>query len=188
MDHSYAHLDSQRVLKQRNMLGLASIVLFVLVVVAFGAAATREREIILQPVIPQPITISSSGVSRDYLEYVTRDTAQLALNRSPETLNYWMESLLELAAPEARGALKTDLVKIYKEQSGSQISQFFTIDWIRVDPDTLTSEVGGVLHTVAGSREVSRVHRSFRFVWSYSGLSLRLKGFGMIERAGSEAA
>lgn len=127
--------------------------------------------------------ISSKGVSRDYLEMVTRDTALLALNRSPESLPYWMKSLLEIADPQSRGALKVSLLKIYQEQAGSQISQFFTPDWMEVHPDSLVSEIGGTVHTMAANKEVSVQHRTFRFAWSYNGISLKLRSFGAIVKA-----
>ena len=66
------------------------------------------------------------------------------------------------------------------EQQGSSISQYFTISQLTVDPKRLVSEVNGTLHTVVGSREVTSEQKRFRFVWEYSGLSLRLRGFGML--------
>jgi conjugal transfer pilus assembly protein TraE len=74
-------------------------------------------------------------------------------------------------------------MKVIKEQGNSSISQYFTIGAIRVDPDTLTSEVSGTLHTVVGSKAVTAEHKRFRFTWKYSGLSLQLIGFGMISKA-----
>ena len=165
MDISLAHEASQRTLKQRNLLALICIVLGILVVVMFTAASTRDREVILQPILPSEMALSSSGVTPEYLEAVTRDTAQLALNRSPETMQYWLDA---------------DLMKIVGEQEGSQVTQFVTIDWIRTDPDALTSQVGGVLHTIVGSRDVRREHKIFQFNWKYTGVSLRLKGFGVV--------
>jgi hypothetical protein len=47
---------------------------------------------------------------------------------------------------------------------------------------TLTSTVGGTLHTVVASKEVTSEHRTFRFTWTYNGVSLKLKGFGMIAK------
>lgn len=186
MDHSYGLAQSQRVLKQRNMLGITVLGLAALVVLLFVFGFTRDREIVLQPVLRSPLTVSSSGVSEDYLEMVTRDTALLALNRSPENLNYWMESILEIAAPEQHGALKRELMKVIQEQGGSSISQYFTISSIRVDPEILTSEVVGTLHTVVGSKAVTAEPRRFRFIWKYSGLSLQLKGFGMVTKADAD--
>ena len=58
---------------------------------------------------------------------------------------------------------------------------------LTVDPDALTSEVNGVLHTVVGSKEVTAEARTFRFVWSYSGVSLKLAGFGRVTKDGAGA-
>jgi conjugal transfer pilus assembly protein TraE len=152
----------------------------------FMAASTRDREVVLQPILPSQMTLSSSSVTSEYLEAVTRDTAQLALNRSPETLQYWMDGLVAISAPDTRGALKADLMRIMDEQQGSQITQFVTIDWIKTDPEALTSQVGGVLHTIVGSRDVRREHKIFEFHWKYTGVSLRLKGFGVVVKEGEE--
>lgn len=187
MELSLAHEASQRTLKQRNLLAMICIVLGILVVVMTGAASSRDREIVLQPILPSQMALSSTAINPEYLEAVTRDTAQLALNRSPETLQYWMDGIVAIAAPEARGKLKADLMKIMQEQQGSQITQFVTIDWIRSDPDRLTSQVGGVLHTVVGSKEVRREHKIFQFNWKYTGVSLRLKSFGVVVKEGEEA-
>lgn len=188
MDLTFAHETSQRTLKQRNLLALISVVLGVLVVVMFTAANTRDREVVLQPVIPHEMAITTAGVSPEYLEAVTRDAAQLALNRSPETLQYWKDSIIKITAPEAQGKLKTELMGIVEEQQGSQITQFVTIDWIKVDPEALTSQVGGVVHTIVGSRDVRREHKVFQFKWKYTGLSLKLLGFGVVMPAGEEEA
>jgi conjugal transfer pilus assembly protein TraE len=189
MDHSFAHEAAQRTLKQRNVLAVTVLALGGGLLVTLFAAGSRDREIVLQPILPSTMTLSSAGISPDYLEAVTRDTAQLALNRSPETLQYWMDSLVELAAPEAQGKLKTDLMGVLEEQQGSQVTQFVTIDWIRVNPDDLTSQVGGVLHTIVGSRDVRREHKVFQFNWKYTGVSLRLVSFGVVVPAeqGKEA-
>ena len=84
MEVSFAHEASQRTLKQRNLLALICVVLGILVVVMFTAASTRDREVVLQPILPSQMTLSSAALTPEYLEAVTRDTAQLALNR--ETL------------------------------------------------------------------------------------------------------
>ncbi len=70
MDYSVGLAQSQRVIKQRNMLGIVALVLAGLVVLLFLVGATRDREIVLQPIVRTPLTLSSSGVSKDYLEMV----------------------------------------------------------------------------------------------------------------------
>ena len=188
MDYSVGLAQSQRVLKQRNMLGIVALVLAGLVVLLFLVGATRDREIVLQPIVRSPLTLSSSGVSEQYLEMVTRDTALMTLNRSPENLEYWMDSILAIATPEAHGSLKRDLMKILNEQRGSSISQYFTLAGMKVDPEKLTSEVTGTLHTVVGSKSVTAAPKPFRFYWAYRGLTLQLKGFGMVTKADKDAA
>lgn len=183
MDVDFSHKQSQRVLRQRNLLAIIVGTLVVLLCASLMVSANRQQEVILVPTSRTTMTLNSSGVSADYLENVTRDVALVALNRSPETLDFWMKQLLDVADERSRGQLKTDLVKIYQEQAGSQITQFFTPDYLKVYPDTLTSEVGGVVHTVAGSKEVSSQHRLFRFVWTYNGISLKLAGFGAVVKA-----
>ena len=79
--------------------------------------------------------------------------------------------------------MKAELMKVFNEQNGSNVSQYFTIQKLSVDPDNLTSEVNGTLHTVVGSKEVTAEARTFRFVWSYSGVSLKLAGFGRVTDA-----
>lgn len=181
MDYSIGLQHSQRITKQRNMLGAVVLILLVLVVILFTVGASRDREIILQPISQSPMSISSSGVSRDYLEMVTRDTALIALNRSPRNMQYWMDQILKISAPEHQGALKRELMKVVREQGSSSISQYYTIETMTVDPDKLVSEVSGTLHTVVGSKAVTAEPKRFRFVWKYSGLSLQLAGFGMVK-------
>ena len=182
MELAYSHTQSQRVLKQRNMLLVTSLAFAALSAILGVTAAARDREVVLQPVLRTPLTISSAGVSREYLEAVTRDAAVLTLNRTPQSLEYWMTSVLEMVHPSAYGQVKADLLKIVDDQRGSSIAQFFTVESIKVDPDGLTSQVSGVLHTMVGRQEVSANPKTFRYGWVYNGLSLKLVQFGMVEK------
>jgi len=180
MEISYTHTQSQRVLRQRNLLVVVAGVLGALSAILAIVTATRDREVVLQPILGSPLVVNSSGVSREYLELVTRDTAVLTLDRSPANLEYWMKSVLEITAPNAQGKVRADLMKIVNEQRGSSIAQFFTIQSMEIDPKNLWSTVTGDLHTIVGNKVVSNERRTFRFDWQYSGLSLKLVGFGMV--------
>lgn len=185
MDLSISHAQAQRLLKQRNLLAIGCAALFGVSVLLTLTAASREREVVLQPVLARPLTLSSSHIDKDYLELVTRDAALLTLNRSPSNLQYWMDSILEITDPRTHGRMKAELMKVFSEQNGSNVSQYFTIEKLTVDPDGLTSQVNGILHTVVGSKEVTAEARTFRFVWSYSGVSLKLAGFGQVTDKGA---
>lgn len=181
MDLSYQHSKHQHVLKQRNLLFAATAALGALSLFLLLFTVSRDREVVLQPVLQSPLTISSAGVSRDYLEMITRDVVVLTLDRSPQNLEYWMNSVLAITSPRNQGRLKGELLKIVEEQRGSSIAQFFTIQSMKIDTRNLTSNVTGELHTIVGSKVVSRQLRTFRYHWEYSGLSLKLIGFGMVD-------
>ena len=180
MDLAISHAQAQRLLKQRNLLAIGCTALFGVSVLLTLAAASRDREVVLQPLLARPLTLTSSQIDRDYLELVTRDAALLTLNRSPSNLQYWMDAILGMTDPRTHGRMKAELMKVVNEQNGSNVSQYFTIEKLTVDPEGLTSEVNGILHTVVGAKEVTAEARTFRFVWSYSGVSLKLAGFGQV--------
>ncbi|WP_298166621.1 type IV conjugative transfer system protein TraE [Novosphingobium sp.] len=177
MRAEYAYEEAQKYLRQRNRLAVATGVLGLASVLGVGAAATRDREVVLVPITSERLSLTSVGADAHYLELVTRDTALLLLNRSPEGLDYWMSGILRLADPAAYGRLKAELVKIVEEQRGSDVSQAFVIRRMDVDPGTLTSTVAGTLKTFVGAQVIASDDRSFRFRWSRRGLSLALTGF-----------
>lgn len=178
MEIGYSQSQAQRVLKQRNMLALVSLGLGAVAIVSLIAASSRDREVVLQPILTRQVTLDSAGVSKDYLELCTRDAAVLMLNRSPSSVDYWMEQVLRIVHPSAYGRMKGELLKLVNDQRGSSMVQFFTIESMKVDPAHLTSEVTGVLHTMVGNQEVGTLKRTFRFEWAYTGVELRLTGFG----------
>ena len=185
MELSYSHSHSQRVLRQRNILAIFAAALCALTILLLIVTVSRDREVVLQPILRSPVTVSSAGVSREYLEMITRDTAVLTLNRSPQNLEYWMNSVLDITAPSAQGKIKADLLKIVNEQRGSSIAQFYTIEKMELDTKGLRSQVTGSLHTIVGNKVISNERRTFRYDWEYSGLSLKLIGFGMVTAAPS---
>lgn len=176
----FSHERSQALLRQRNLFALTSAGLGLALVVAASLAATRDREVVLVPTLSKALTISKSGINADYLELVTRDAALMLLNRSPESLDYWMAQILELAAPAHHGELKAELVRIVEEQRGSDVAQAFVIKKLNVDPDRQTSEVSGTLKTFVGAQVIASDERKFRFTWTYQGVRLGLAGFAQL--------
>lgn len=187
MEIGFSQAQAQRVLRQRNMLVLTSVGLGVVAMFALIAASARDREVVLQPVLTRPIELSSAGASKDYLELVTRDATVLMLNRTPQNAQYWMDAVLRIVHPSAYGRMKGELLRIVNDQRGSSVAQYFTIESMKVDPEHLTSEVSGVLHTMVGRQEVAALKRTFRFEWTYTGIELRLIGFGAIAAPGAPA-
>lgn len=185
MEVGFSQAQAQRVLKQRNLLVLGATGLGVVALFALIAATARDRSVVLQPVLTRPLEISSAGVSKEYLEMATRDAAILMLNRTPQSVDYWMEAVLKIVHPSAYGRMKGELLRIANDQRGSSVVQYFTMEGMQINPDTLTSHVTGVLHTMVGRQEVASLKRTFRFEWTYTGIELRLVGFGAVSPAAS---
>ena len=181
MRAEFAHEQAQTYLRQRNRFAVLAGVLGLTTLVSLGAAVTRDEQVVLVPITAERITVSSGGIDAPYLELVTRDTALMLLNRSPQGLDYWMAEILKLADPAAHGRLKAELVKIVDEQRGSDISQAFVVRKMEVDPAALTSTVTGTLKTFVGAQVIASNDRSFRFRWSRHGLALGLVGFEQLQ-------
>ena len=177
MHADIAHAQAQTWLRQRNQLAAVSVVALITALTATGYAVTKDRQIVLVPMTRSDVTVSSAQISADYLELVTRDTALMLLNRSPEGLDYWMDEILKLADPSAFGRLKAELVAIVEEQRGSEVSQSFIIRRMDVDPVGLKATVTGTLKTFVGPQVIASDDRRFVFRWRQRGLTLALIAF-----------
>ena len=174
-DISHAAMQSLR--RQRNgLLALCALLAFLCIGLT-AALALKDERLVLVPTLSSKAALTTSRVSADYLELITRDVAFLTLNRSPAGLDYWMEEILALVHPTAYGRVKAELMKLVAEQRGSDVSQSFRLMGIRVDPKALTSEVTGELATIVGRQVVAKERRSYRLTWVYAGFRLSLLGF-----------
>jgi conjugal transfer pilus assembly protein TraE len=180
MDASYAHQRAQALLKQRNIFVISFVASVVLNLFQMGINLTKDREVVLVPLMSDRMSITSGTVSNDYLESTTRDAALLALNRAPSALDYWKSNILRITHPSAHGEVNRELVKIVDELRHSDVTQSFAITGMRVDPRRLISEVDGVVTSYVGSKVISSQARTFRFRWRYEGVSLSLLGFEML--------
>ena len=52
---------------------------------------------------------------------------------------------------------------------------------MKIDPAKLQSSVTGQLNTIVGQKIISSQVRTFQFDWEYTGMSLKLIGFGMVQ-------
>ncbi len=188
MQVDYAHQRAQALLKQRNLFVISFVASVVLNLFQMGINLTKDREIILVPLMPDRMAITSGTVSTDYLEAATRDTALVALNRAPSALDYWKRQILKVTHPSAHGEVNRELVKIIDELRHSDVTQAFAMTGLRVDPANLVSEVDGVVTSYVGSKVISSQQRTFRFRWKYEGVSLSLLGFEMVVAEGAAAS
>ena len=190
MEIEHQFRDTRKLTSQRNMIAGVLAASLILNAGFLLYNALRSTDVILQPVLQSPLTISSSGVSRDYLELITRDTAYAVLNRTPQSLDYWMNSVLKITDPASYGTVKAQMLRAVGQLRGSDITQTIDINMIDIHEKELRSTVTGVLHVFVGQKEVSQTPVRYYFIWSYHGLSLKLKGFGSVadpNKAGTAA-
>src|SRR3546814_6306705 len=88
MELSYSHSHSQRILRQRNILAIVASGLCALTLLLFIFTVSRDREVVLQPILRSPVTVSSAGVSREYLEMITRSEEHTSELQSLMRISY----------------------------------------------------------------------------------------------------
>ena len=111
MDIAHQFKDTRKLGLQRNLIAAALGASLVLNAGLLVYNASRATDVILQPVMQSPLSISSAGVSRDYLEMITRDTAYAVLNRTPQSLDYWMNAVLKITDPASYGTVKAQMLR-----------------------------------------------------------------------------
>src|SRR3546814_15640037 len=106
MRAEFAYEEAQKYLRQRNRLAVVAGVLGLASLLGLGAAATRDREVVLVPVTSERLSLTTAGPDAHYLELVTRHTALMLLNRSPPGLDSWMGEIPNPAAPASTGRVE----------------------------------------------------------------------------------
>src|SRR3546814_14950990 len=147
MRAEFAYEEAQKYLRQRNRLAVVAGVLGLASLLGLGAAATRDREVVLVPVTSERLSLTTAGPDAHYLELVTRDTALMLLNHSPQRLDYWMGEILKLADPAAPGRLQGELVKNGQQPRGTAITQDFVIPRMDFAPRNPTYHTTGPTQT-----------------------------------------
>ena len=181
MDTSVSYARLRTALRQRNMLAVGGMILALGVALQAYVLATRDTQIILTPTLTAEASVSSKAPSAEYLEQVTRDVANLFLNRHPHNLSYFRENILRLAHPAAHGEIEAALIATERRLLATKSATVFYPTEIFVDPDKLYSEIRGELHTYLGPERVSKDPKVFAADWRYGAMRLQLEDFYPIE-------
>lgn len=182
---SYARLNTA--LRQRNVLAVGALILSLGIVLLAYALATKEERIILTPTLLSDTQLSTTTPSPEYLEQVTRDIANLFLNRHPHNLSYFRDNILRLADPTAHGQIEAALMATERRLLATKTSTVFYPTEIYVDPERLYSEIRGELHTYLGPERVTDERKIYAADWSYRTMRLHLQDFYPIESDDAEA-
>jgi len=151
MDLKQSLVDARKLQVQRTALATA---LGISAAANFGLLlynASRPVEVVLQPVLQHPVTISSSYVSRDYLELVTRDTAYAVLNRRPQRPRLLDECGAQDNRPCYYGGGQGALLRAAQVLRGGDVDTDDRDRFNRCRADRLNSEVTAYFMSMSGS-------------------------------------
>lgn len=177
MDAHYSHQQFQSVLRQRNVLVIAALILMTLNAWVLFLLGKKEERVVLVPALQHSAVVSTEFVSPDYLEQVTREIAYLFLNRSPNNLDYFSDQVLRITDPAAHANLKQQLDDLRKDARESQVATTFYPISIHVSPEDYYSEIVGEVQSFVGKTRISAEIKRYGADWSYAGLRLSLVNF-----------
>jgi conjugal transfer pilus assembly protein TraE len=158
------------VAKQRNLfLGISLASILSCLLLSFKIS-TMEQTTILSPGINREMTISSTGVSRSYLEEMSTMLLPLLLDLDFDSIDWKRETLLEYVSTSEPVYLKNlaaYFVKVKEQYQVFNLSTHFGCKKYRTDSRKLQVIASGILasHFGAEGFEKKTVHYRLNFEW-----------------------
>ncbi|MFC1659303.1 TraE/TraK family type IV conjugative transfer system protein [Pseudomonadota bacterium] len=173
---------------QRNHLAGITIVLFLLNILLTIKVFNQDNLVVLVPNSMGTVyntnnnqesnnkyntfSISTTKVSNEYLEAITRDVITTLLNITPNNIQYAANSILNMVHPSSYGEIKSYLYQVMEDIQKRKITTVFfpiTIQTSNKDTGNLKSIVEGDLVTYLGKEEVSRSRNKYQIGFNYNG-------------------
>lgn len=172
-----------RVTKQRNFLLYATTALLLSIIIMATTLLRQERVTVVVPgYTGGEFTISSKGVSREYLELVSRDVISTILNITPYNYDFCREKILKMTTPESYGKVKYDIEQMVSYLKTRQISLRYTPISMELDEKKLEVDIGGYLTTYVGVKQTENIFGKYRIGFEYRGGILMLAEFREITK------
>ena len=167
-----------RVTKQRNILLVANITLILSIVLLSITLLRQEKTTVVVPgYTGNQFSVSTKGVSREYLELVSKDIIFTMLNITPYNHEYIRERMLTLVAPEEYGKVKYELEQMIDDLKLRQISLRFVPTILELDEKLLTTEISGYLTSYVGIKQTEHRLVKYKLGFAYRGGRLMLIEF-----------
>lgn len=103
-----------------------------------------------------PMTLSNQQVSNDYLLLVARDFLALAMNNTPENVDFNRKTLLQHVTPASFGEMDLAFKERAAELKRLRASTFFVIDQVDMKPEALSVIFEGFRLHYIGQKETLR--------------------------------
>ena len=109
--------------------------------------------------INTPVELTNSEVSEEYLLLVARDFLALAMNNTPENVDFNRMMLLKNVHPASFGEMDVVLKEKALELKRLRASTFFVIDSVDVKPEALSVIFEGMRLHYIGGKETQRMKK-----------------------------
>ena len=159
------------------MLLLGSMLVNLVLAVFAVRLAGHERVVVVPPTIHKTFWVESGRVSGEYLEQMGYFLMQLTLNVTPQSVDHQAKVLLQYAAPDSFGELRTALLAAAERLKRDGASTIFSAYDVVVDERALRVGVRGQLATFISDRRVAEVSKGYAIELQYSGGRVFLKTF-----------
>ena len=178
-------VQNQSLKRQRNLVAVAAGLLLLTAWSTSAIAMRRNSEVILVPTLLPETAIQRNRAPDDYVLSMTRDAAQLFLNRHPHDTRYMRENVLRIVDPAYHDELKRQIAEDEndnKYKSGERV--FFPERMCMVEGTTSpTAEIRGRLNTYLNDRKIETRDVIQRFVWRVDGYRLVLVDTASIDKS-----
>ena len=168
---------SRRTISYQKLILLASLALNIVVATIALRLIGLERVILVPPAIHKSFWVESDKVSAEYLEQMGYFLIQLALNVTPQSIDYQSRLLLQYVAPASYGEIKTNMAIVAERIKRDGASTVFSARNLTADEQGLKVSIQGGLTTFISDRRVSEVTKSYLVELQYAAGKLTIKSF-----------
>lgn len=169
--------------KQRNMFLVISSALLLTNVLLSIKILTASREVILVPGIRSEMVVSSSGISKSYLEEISMMFLSNLLDLSPSDIEHKKDLILNFTSNSNKKSIN-QLIEYFdnciKDYKRFGLTTYFSVKNLEIDLNDLTVIAHGILTSYYGKSGHESENEDYRLEFEYHGGVLRLKSFERI--------
>lgn len=168
---------SRRTISFQAALLLGSIAVNLVTALTAYRLIGSERVIVVPPAVHKSFWVEEDKVSAEYLEQMAFYLAQLALNVTPQSVDYQSRLLLQYVAPASYGEIKTAMAIVAERLKRDGASTVFSVRNLTTDERAMKVAIQGSLTTFISDRRVSEVTKSYLVELQYAAGKLTIKSF-----------
>jgi len=178
MESTVAILELNKIIKQRNILVLICVMMFLTSLLQIIVIFRQDKEIVLVPsFLSGEVSLNNKKASAGYLENITRDVINAMLDVTPSNVNYSSEQILKITHPQFYGELKQHLNKRTQDIVSKKITTNFYAKSMAADTQNNQVFVSGKLLTFLGTKMVLEEEKTYSIAYEYNNFQLLIVDF-----------